>query len=200
MVVGVIGLGCERLARWLCNIPIVNLLLPRQELNSLNFFHIPKILRARFQCMTSFTQPSHNSYLGFFFYIFEWHILPACSWTPVLILHLTNPCAKRKVLSLTNPKGKIHKTKSLCHYITIKAGYGQVSHQKFDLQWLIDLSEKDEYEGLQSTKKNSPIQTINQIKWQPKCIFLPYIRSQKHFHFSQVTLIKTIHCKNHVTW
>ena len=34
-------------------------------------------------------------------------------------LHLTNPCAKRKVLSLTKPKGKIYKTKSLGHYITM---------------------------------------------------------------------------------
>ena len=33
-------------------------------------------------------------------------------------LHLINPCAKRKVLSLTRPKGKIYKTKSLGHYIT----------------------------------------------------------------------------------
>ena len=33
-------------------------------------------------------------------------------------LHQTNPCAKRKVLSLTKPKGKIYKTKSLGHYIT----------------------------------------------------------------------------------
>ena len=33
-------------------------------------------------------------------------------------LHLTNPCAKRKVLSLTKPKGKTYKTKSLGHYIT----------------------------------------------------------------------------------
>ena len=33
--------------------------------------------------------------------------------------HLTNPCAKRKVLSLTKPKGRIYKTKSLGHYITI---------------------------------------------------------------------------------
>ena len=33
-------------------------------------------------------------------------------------LHLTNSCAKRKVLSLTKPKGRIYKTKSLGHYIT----------------------------------------------------------------------------------
>ena len=33
-------------------------------------------------------------------------------------LHLTNPCAYRKVLSLTKPKGRIFKTKSLGHCIT----------------------------------------------------------------------------------
>ena len=43
---------------------------------------------------------------------------PTCAWTPALMLHLTNPCAKWKVLSLTRPKGKIYKTKSLAHYIT----------------------------------------------------------------------------------
>ena len=41
------------------------------------------------------------------------------AWTPVLMLHLTNPCAKWKVLSLTKPKGKMYKTKSLGHYITL---------------------------------------------------------------------------------
>ena len=35
------------------------------------------------------------------------------AWTPALMLHLTNPCAKRKVLSLTKPRSKIYKTKSL---------------------------------------------------------------------------------------
>ena len=54
----------------------------------------------------------------FYFDICEWHILPACTWTPALMLHLTNPCAKQKVLSLTKPKGKIYKMKSLSHYIT----------------------------------------------------------------------------------
>ena len=54
----------------------------------------------------------------FYFDISESHILSACAWTPALMLHLTNPCAKRKVLSLTKPKGKIYKTKSLGHYIT----------------------------------------------------------------------------------
>ena len=36
-------------------------------------------------------------------------------------LRQTNPCAKWKVLSLTKPKGKIYKTKSLGHYITLWA-------------------------------------------------------------------------------
>ena len=40
------------------------------------------------------------------------------AWTPALMLHLTNPCAKLKVLSLTKPKGKIYKTKSHGNYIT----------------------------------------------------------------------------------
>ena len=54
----------------------------------------------------------------FYFNISEWHILSARAWTPSLMLHLTNPCAKRTVLSLTKPKGKIYKTKSLGNYIT----------------------------------------------------------------------------------
>ena len=59
-----------------------------------------------------------TSIWDFYFDISEWHILPAHAWTPALMLHLTNPCAKRKVLSLTKLKGKIYKTKSLGHYIT----------------------------------------------------------------------------------
>ena len=54
----------------------------------------------------------------FYFDISEWHILSARAWTPALMLHLTNPCAKRKVLILTKLRGKIYKTKSLRHYIT----------------------------------------------------------------------------------
>ena len=56
--------------------------------------------------------------LGFYFDIFEWLILSERAGTPALMLHLTNPCTKRKVLSLTKPKDKIYKTKSLRHYIT----------------------------------------------------------------------------------
>ena len=53
----------------------------------------------------------------FYYDISEWHILSARVWTPALMLHLTNPCTKRKVLILTKPKDKIYKTKSLYHYI-----------------------------------------------------------------------------------
>ena len=53
----------------------------------------------------------------FYFDISEWHILSARAWTPAIMLHLTNPCTKQKVLILTKPKGKIYKTKSLLHYI-----------------------------------------------------------------------------------
>ena len=66
----------------------------------------------------SFTPPGLNSYLGFLFWHL-WMTLPLCArWTPALMWHLTNPCAKRKVLILTKLKGKIYKTKSLRHYIT----------------------------------------------------------------------------------
>ena len=46
------------------------------------------------------------------------------------MLHLKNPCVKRKVLSLTKPKGNIYKTKSLGNYITILHLY---------LQYLVEL-------------------------------------------------------------
>ena len=82
------------------------------------FSQIPKILSPRFRCMTSFTPPGPISYLEFYFDICEWCILPVRGWTPALMLHLTNPCDKGKVLSLTKPKGKIYKTKSLGNYIT----------------------------------------------------------------------------------
>ena len=62
--------------------------------------------------------PSLIFYLGFYFDICEWCVLPERAWTPAFMLHLTNPCAKWKVLSLTKPKCEIYKTKSLGHYIT----------------------------------------------------------------------------------
>ena len=98
----------------------VNLLPPKKNLTQLTFFQIPKILRARFWCMTSFTFPGQPFYLGFLF----WHL-----WMTHPPIALVNTCAQactqlthalnRKVLSLTKPKGRIYKTKSLGHYITI---------------------------------------------------------------------------------
>ena len=98
--------------------PKVNRLLRTLALNSLTFLKSPK----SFAHASGAWRHSHLlvsfSIWDFYFDISEWHILPARVWTPALILHLTNPCAKRKVLSLTKPKGKIYKTKSLGHYIS----------------------------------------------------------------------------------
>ena len=76
-------------------------------------------LSPRFRCGTLFIPPGPISHLGFYFDTCEWRVLSVRAWTPAFRLHLTNPCAKRKLLSLTKPKGKIHITKSLGHYITM---------------------------------------------------------------------------------
>ena len=96
----------------------VNFLPPRQNSTHLSdFFQIPQ--------NPPRTLPVHGvihilkSYLGFLFgHFWMTHPPRANAWTPALMLHLTNPCAKRKVLCLTKPKGKIYETKSLGHYIT----------------------------------------------------------------------------------
>ena len=97
----------------------VNRLLPTLKLNSLTFLKSPKSSAHA----SSAWRHSHPlviiSIWDFYFDISEWHILPVCTWTPALMLNLTNPCAKRKILSLTKLKGKIYKMKSLGHYITI---------------------------------------------------------------------------------
>ena len=98
--------------------PKVNRLLQTLKLNSLTFLKSPKS-SAR---ASGTWRHSHLLVLfpiwGFYFDISEWHTLSAWTWTPELMLHLTNPCSKRKDLSLTKLKGKIYKTKSLGHYIT----------------------------------------------------------------------------------
>ena len=48
------------------------------------FSQIPQMLRPRFRCMTTIT-PLVISYLGFYFDICEWRILPARAWTPALM-------------------------------------------------------------------------------------------------------------------
>ena len=70
------------------------------------------------RCVSLLTSPGSIPIWDFFFDISGWHILSARAWTPALMLHLTNPCTKRKVLILTKPKGKIWKTKPLRHYVT----------------------------------------------------------------------------------
>ena len=94
--------------------PALNLdsLVRWQELNSLLFLKSPNP-----QPTLPVRDVTHIPW-DFYFDISGWHILSACAWTPALMLHLTNPCTKRKVLILTKPKGKIYKTKSLRHYIT----------------------------------------------------------------------------------
>ena len=49
------------------------------------FSQIPQILSPRFRCMTSFTPPGSIFYLGFYFDICEWCILPTHAWTPALM-------------------------------------------------------------------------------------------------------------------
>ena len=108
----------RKLLVWSRRAPKVNRLLRTLKLNSLTFLKSPKSSANT----SSAWRHSHLLVLfsiwDFYFDISEWHILPACASTPALMLHLTNPCVKRKVLSLTKPKGKIYKTKSLGHYIT----------------------------------------------------------------------------------
>ena len=66
------------------------------SLNSLTFFKFPKS-SVRFQCVTSSALCNPVSHLGYCD-IFEWHVCSACAraWIPMLILHLTNPCAELK--------------------------------------------------------------------------------------------------------
>ena len=102
--------------------PALNLdsLVQRQELNSLPFLKSPKS-SANASGAWRHSHPLVTFPIwDFYFDISEWHILSARAWTPALMLHLTNPCAKRKILSLTKPKGKIYKTKSLHNYMYTK--------------------------------------------------------------------------------
>ena len=106
--------------------PKVNLAVRTQELNSLLFSNPPN--PQRFRTWHSLPTVSFPVW-EFYFNISEWHILSARAWTPALMLYLTNPCTKRKVLLLTKLKGNIYKTKSLRHYITCTASalWGAVS-------------------------------------------------------------------------
>ena len=106
----------------------VNRLVQCPVLNSTNwlFQNLPKS-SARFWCVTSFALCSPVFHLGLL-----WHFWvtrpapPACVWTPVLMLHLSNPCTEPKG-SQTNYTQR-HKTKSLGHYII--PWYGEKNVQK----------------------------------------------------------------------
>ena len=69
--------------------------------------------------MTSFTSTGQPFYLGFLFW-HMWMTNPprACVNTCAQVCTKLTHVLSRKVLSLTKPKGKIHKTKPLRHYIT----------------------------------------------------------------------------------
>ena len=108
-----------KLLVWSRRAPKVNRLPRTLKLNSTDFSQNPQNPPCTLPVHDVIHIPwSYFSIWDFYFDISEWHILPARVWTPALMLHLTYPCAKRKVLSLTKPKGKIYKTTSLGHYIT----------------------------------------------------------------------------------
>ena len=74
------------------------------------FFKSPK--SSALPGMTSFTYPVSFPIWGFYCDISDCHIRPARVNTCTQCVHLTNPCTKRKVLSLTKQKDKIYKTKN----------------------------------------------------------------------------------------
>ena len=75
------------------------------------FFQIPQILSASGHDVIHV--PGHISYLGFLlWHLWLSHPPRAHVNTCAQCVHLTNPCTKRKVLSLTKQKGKIYKTKN----------------------------------------------------------------------------------------
>ena len=91
--------------------PKINRLLRTLKLHSTDFFSNPS---PRFRCVTSLTSLVIFTICDFYCDISEWHVRSARAWTPALMFALS-----RKVLSLTKPKSKIYKTKSLGHYITL---------------------------------------------------------------------------------
>ena len=100
--------------------PKVNRLPRTLKPKSLTFLKSPKSSAHASGSWRHSHLPVIFTHWDFYFDISEWHILPERAWTPALMLHLANPCAMRKVLSQTKPKGKIYKTKSLGHSITYK--------------------------------------------------------------------------------
>ena len=96
-----------------------NSLVRTQELNS-SFSQIPKILSARFRCMTSFTPPAPNSYLGFLF----WHL-----W-------MTNPLRTRVNTCINAaPNYLMHWAERFSAKLNRKARYIKRDPSAIILQW-----------------------------------------------------------------
>ena len=96
----------------------VDSLIRRQELNSVLFLKSQPTLPVH-----DFTHIPWSQFLPGIFILTSLNDTSSSRvWTPALMLHLTNPWAKRKVLSLTKPKGKIYKTKFLRNYIMFASG------------------------------------------------------------------------------
>ena len=89
-----------------------NQLSPSKSETQLNaFFQIPK--SSALPGMTSFTSLVQFPIWSFYCDISDCHIRPTRVNTCTQLTHaVTNPCTKRKVLSLTKPKGKIYETKN----------------------------------------------------------------------------------------
>ena len=103
--------------------PKVNRLFRTLKLDSLTFFQMPQILRARFRCMTSFTSRGHIFLSGVSIVTSLNDTSAPCAREHLRsCLHLTNPCAKRKVLSLTKPKDEIPRSLYYIYAKIIKAG------------------------------------------------------------------------------
>ena len=86
------GTRCKLLvwSRWALK---VNRLLRMLKLNSLTFLKSPKSSTHTSGAWRHSHPPVTFSIWDFYFDVSEWRILPACAWTPALMLHLTNPCA-----------------------------------------------------------------------------------------------------------
>ena len=135
-----------RLPNWLYS----NLQNPPRTLPVHDVIHIPRSI----------------FYLGFLL----WHVRSACVNTCAHV-HLTNPFAERKVLSLTKPKGKIYKTKYLGHYITKDYKPNLTLSTKDTLLSMIGLFQKLFW----IIKWQSLLLGINHLSPHYELVHLPYI-------------------------
>ena len=94
--------------------PKVNRLLRTLKLNSLTFLKSPKSPAHA----PGAWRHSHPPVSGIFILTSLNDTFSPCAYEHLRsCLHLTNPCAKRKVLSLIKPKGKITKNPRLLYYM-----------------------------------------------------------------------------------